>query len=115
MSVWALSPADPVDPTDVVRFVPAATSTDEMINQVGEIWLWVGLGALAFRTVHLFFLRDVQTGLVWITKIVTDPFQDIKTYWKAPLYPDARGADRPDARERPRARRVSDRTRRRIV
>ena len=35
---------------------------------------------------HLFFLRDVQTGLVWITKIVTDPFHDIKLYWKAPLY-----------------------------
>ena len=49
-----------------------------MIFQVGVIWLWVGLGALVFRTVHLFFLRDVQTGLVWITKIVTDPFQDIK-------------------------------------
>jgi hypothetical protein len=74
-SVWALSPA-----------ILWITSNEVTIYQVGEIWLWVGLGALLFRTVHLFFLRDVQTGLVWITKIVTDPFQDIKTYWKAPLY-----------------------------
>jgi hypothetical protein len=46
----------------------------------------VGLGGLLFRTVHLFFIKDVQTGLVWMTKIVTDPFHDIKLYYKAPLY-----------------------------
>jgi hypothetical protein len=27
----------------------------------------------------------VQTGLVWATKIVTDPFHDIKLYHKAPF------------------------------
>ena len=85
-SVWALSPAILwIQPTVFGLFPPIA-STEQAIFLVGEIWLWVGIGALAFRTVHLFFLRDVQTGLVWITKIVTDPFQDIKTYWKAPLY-----------------------------
>jgi hypothetical protein len=85
-SVWALSPAILWIKPTVWGLFPPITSTEMMINQVGEIWLWVGIGALAFRTVHLFFLRDVQTGLVWITKILTDPFQDIKTYWKAPLY-----------------------------
>ena len=34
---------------------------------------------------YLFFLRDVQTGLVWATKIVTDPFHDVKLYHRAPL------------------------------
>ena len=52
---------------------------------MAEIWLVVGLGGLLFRTVHLFFLQDVQTGLVWATKIITDPFHDIKLYHKAPL------------------------------
>src|SRR5215510_574831 len=85
-SVWALSPVILWIKPTVFGLFPPITSTEQAIFQVGEIWLWVGLGALAFRTVHLFFLRDVQTGLVWITKIVTDPFQDIKTYWKAPLY-----------------------------
>jgi len=85
-SVWALSPVILwIQPT-VFGLIPPITSTEQAIYQVGEIWLWVGISALAFRTVHLFFLRDVQTGLVWITKIITDPFQDIKTYWKAPLY-----------------------------
>src|SRR5690606_27042330 len=44
------------------------------------------LAGLLFRTVQLFFLYDVQTGLVWMTKILTDPFHDIKLYYKAPLY-----------------------------
>ena len=58
----------------------------DFVRHVGEIWLVVGIGALLFRTVQLFFLKDVQTGLVWLTKIITDPFNDAKIYWKAPLY-----------------------------
>ena len=85
-AVWALSPALLwLDPTFFGMFPPAAGS-GEFVRHVGEIWLMVGIGALLFRTVHLFFLKDVQTGLVWLTKIVTDPFNDVKTYYKAPLY-----------------------------
>ena len=83
--IWALSPAVLwIDPTGV-GFFHAHTTTTELVHQVGQIWLAVGLGGLLFRTVHLFFLRDVQTGLVWLTKIVTDPFHDLKLYWRAPL------------------------------
>jgi hypothetical protein len=31
-------------------------------------------------------LRDLETGLVWLTKIITDPFHDVKLYCKSPLY-----------------------------
>ena len=48
--------------------------------------LFIGIGGLAYRTVQLFFIKDVQTGLVWMVKILTDPFHDIKLYYKAPLY-----------------------------
>src|SRR5262249_45152774 len=51
------------------------------------MWLAIGLGGLIFRTVHLFFLKDVQTGLVWMTKILTDPFHDVMLYYRAPLHP----------------------------
>jgi hypothetical protein len=43
------------------------------------------VGGLVFRTVHLFFLKDVMSGLVWMTKILTDPFHDIYLYHKAPF------------------------------
>jgi hypothetical protein len=85
-AIWALSPALLwLDPTVFGLFAPP-TGAAEFVRRVGEIWLIVGIGALLFRTVHLFFLKDVQTGLVWLTKIITDPFNDVKTYWKSPLY-----------------------------
>jgi hypothetical protein len=86
MSVWALSPAVLyVDPTLFGLFEPH-TTTMEFIRHVAIIWLALGAGGLVFRTVHLFFLYNVQTGLVWATKILTDPFNDVKLYHKAPYY-----------------------------
>ena len=57
----------------------------DLIRNVGWIWLWLALAGLLFRMLQLFVQRDVQTGLVWVTKILTDPFHDIKLYHKAPL------------------------------
>ena len=86
MMIWALSPlvlwADPTlfgimsQPADWMGF----------INNMGLTWIAIGIGGLLFRTIQLFFIRDVQTGLVWSTKIITDPFHDIKLYYRAPLH-----------------------------
>jgi hypothetical protein len=84
-AVWALVPlALWLDPTFFGVF--AAHGGDGFVRHVGEIWLAVGVGALLFRTVQLFFLKNVQTGLVWATKILTDPFNDALIYAKAPFY-----------------------------
>jgi hypothetical protein len=86
MAVWALSPLLLwVDPT-LLGLFDAATARDQFVQHVGAMWFAIGIGGLLFRTVHLFFIRDVQTGLVWISKIITDPFHDVMLYWKAPLY-----------------------------
>ena len=86
MSVWALAPAVLwLDPTLLGLFSTNPEGA-EFIRRVGLIWLAIGLGGLAFRTVHLFFLQGVQTGLVWLTKIITDPFHDVYLYYKAPFY-----------------------------
>ena len=60
-------------------------SLEGFVRQTGELWLIIGAGGLLFRTIHLFFLKDVMSGLVWMTKILTDPFHDIYLYHKAPL------------------------------
>ena len=86
MTIWALSPLVLyLDPTLFGMFTPW-TSPADFMRQVAKVWLAVGIGGLLFRTVHLFFIRDVETGLVWMTKILTDPFSDLKLYYKAPLY-----------------------------
>jgi hypothetical protein len=86
IAIWAIAPFGLLlDPTYFGLF-EIATSRDDLINQVGVIWLAIGVGGLLFRTVQLFFIRDVLTGLVWMTKILTDPFNDIKLYYRAPLH-----------------------------
>ena len=85
MTIWALAPVVLyVDPTLFGVLTPWATPA-EFVRDVAKLWLAVGIGGLLFRTVHLFFIRDVETGLVWMTKILTDPFNDFKLYHKAPL------------------------------
>lgn len=85
MAVWAAAPVMLwIDPTLFGYFEPA-TGLESFMRHTGELWLAVGVGGLIFRTVHLFFIKDVMSGLVWMTKILTDPFHDIKLYYKAPL------------------------------
>jgi hypothetical protein len=86
LAIWAASPLPlRYDPTYFGIFKPHADGT-ELVRHVAQIWLAVGVGGVLFRTVQLFFFKDVQTGLVWATKILTDPFHDIKLYHKAPLF-----------------------------
>jgi hypothetical protein len=85
MSIWALSPI-PLwfDPTFFGIFTPH-TDAAGFVRHMAQIWLVIGAGGLIFRTVQLFFVKDVMSGLAWATKILTDPFHDIKLYHKAPL------------------------------
>jgi hypothetical protein len=86
MSIWALSPVLLLlDPT-VLGLLDAVATPADFMHNLGAVWLCIGLGGLGFRTVHLFLLKDVPTGLVWLTKIVTDPFHDVMLYYKAPLF-----------------------------
>ncbi len=86
MAVWVLSPLVLLMSPTLGGWLPAGEGWYGVANQVAVIWLAVAVGALAFRTVHLFFLYDVQTGLVWCTKILTDPFHDAALYHRAPLH-----------------------------
>ena len=86
LALWAASPLLLfIDPT-MLRTVEPHTTIGEFVRHLGYLWLALGVGGLLFRTVHLFKIRDVQTGLVWATKILTDPFHDIKLYYRAPGY-----------------------------
>jgi len=86
MVIWAASPLLLfVDPT-LFGLFKAPDSLADVIRNVGKLWLLIGAGGLLFRTVQLFFIKGVMDGLVWATKILTDPFHDIMLYWKSPLY-----------------------------
>ena len=86
LSIWAILPMMLYIEPGLFGMIEPWDNLTEWVRQVGAAWLILGVGGLLFRTVHLFFLKDVQTGLVWMTKILTDPFHDIILYHKAPLY-----------------------------
>jgi hypothetical protein len=86
MSAWVAGPALLWLAPSLGGLIEPAVGLSGYVHDVGMFWLALGVGGLLFRTVHLFFLFNVQTGLVWMTKILTDPFHDIYLYRKAPLF-----------------------------
>lgn len=86
MAIWALSPIGLYFDPSCLGFFDRYFIDTDYLHRLGLVWLAIGGGGLLFRTIHLFFLKDVQTGLVWLTKILTDPVHDLKLYYKSPLY-----------------------------
>jgi hypothetical protein len=85
-TIWGLSPLLLVFQPSLFGLFTPHTDLTSFLGNLSKLWIVLAIGALLFRTVHLFFLRSVQTGLVWFTKILTDPFHDIYLYHKAPLF-----------------------------
>ncbi|WP_218509159.1 hypothetical protein [Variovorax sp. dw_308] len=86
MALWAAAPLLLWSDRSLFGLMTPSAGFEGFARQVGMVWLWLGAGGLLFRTVHLFFIADVRTGLVWMTKVLTDPFHDILLYWRAPLH-----------------------------
>ena len=86
MAIWAASPLLLVADPTLLGIFAAHSGIGEFVRHTALLWLAIGIGGLLFRTVQLFFLRDLQTGLVWLVKILTDPFHDAKLYCRAPLH-----------------------------
>jgi hypothetical protein len=86
MGLWAATPAVLYFEPTLFGLLRAPAGPLEFLHNLGVMWLLLGVGGLAFRAVQLFVTKDLETGLVWVTKILTDPFHDIKLYHAAPLH-----------------------------
>ncbi len=86
LSIWAMLPMALYTQPGLFGLVETWNTWTDLIRQASTTSLILGVAGLVFRTVHLFFIKDIQTGLVWMCKILTDPFHDIYLYHKAPLY-----------------------------
>ena len=85
MAIWAASPlAFALSPTLFGLCRPAHSALG-VARHVGNLWLAVAGGGLLVRVVQLALTQSMTTGLVWATKILTDPFHDIMLYHRAPL------------------------------
>ena len=86
LAIWAASPLLLYFDRSLFGLWAPAADDAGFLHDVGLLWLGLGAGGLLFRTLHLFFIQDVRTGMVWMIKILTDPFHDLWLYYKAPLY-----------------------------
>jgi len=85
LTIWAVSPLLLIASPSLFGLITPAADWRAVANHVAGLWIVVGVGAVVVRSVHLMLIRDVQTGLVWTAKIVTDPFHDVLLYHRAPL------------------------------
>ena len=83
--VWLAIPAVVWASPTLGGLVAAPVDTLAALNRIGAAWIVLAGAGLLARSGYLAVTRNVQTGVVWFTKIVTDPFNDIKTYYKAPF------------------------------
>lgn len=83
LAIWAASPLLIWFDGTLFGLLPAPADVIGFVRNVG--WLWLGLAAagLMFRMLQLCVTKDVQTGVVWVTKILTDPFHDLQLYAKS--------------------------------
>jgi hypothetical protein len=86
MSAWALSPLLLWTSPSLLGLITPSPGATGFVRDVGLLWLSLGVAGLVFRMLQLIVTRDLETGLAWVTKVLTDPFHDIKLYWKAPLH-----------------------------
>jgi hypothetical protein len=86
MTVWAAMPVVLWAEPSLLGAIEPATSLAGYVHDVGIAWLALGVTGLAFRVAQLWWQQDLLTALVWMTKILTDPFHDIWLYHKAPLH-----------------------------
>jgi hypothetical protein len=86
MTVWVLIPLVLWFAPSLFGLIEPAASFNGFVHDVGIAWLALGITGLLFRVAQLWMQQSLMTGLAWMTKILTDPFHDIKLYCKAPLY-----------------------------
>jgi hypothetical protein len=86
MAVWVLIPLVLWLSPSVLGATRPAVGFDGWLHDVGIAWLALGVAGLVCRVLQLWVQQDLTTGLVWMTKILTDPFHDIWLYHKAPLH-----------------------------
>jgi hypothetical protein len=86
LSIWFAAPFLLWYSPSLFGLLDAQQVAHGLLYNISIAWLLIGIGAVIFRTVQLFFIKGVQSGLVWASKILTDPFHDIKIYHKAPYY-----------------------------
>jgi hypothetical protein len=86
LAVWLAIPAVLWFSPSLFGLIDPAVGFMDYLRDVGTAWLALAVVGLVFRVLQLWKQDRLRTGLIWLAKILTDPFHDIALYYKAPLH-----------------------------
>lgn len=86
MGLWALVPLVVWTQPSLFGGFEPYQSFAGFAREVGAVWLVLGAAGLLLRAGQLLMLVNALTAVVWVSKILTDPFHDIGLYRGAPLH-----------------------------
>ena len=86
LSVWALIPVVAYFAPQYVTWMVPEAYENTFLRLVGMAWLMLGDVGVVFRVGQLCIIDSGQAAFAWAVKIITDPFHDIKLYYRSPLY-----------------------------
>ena len=85
LAVWAAIPLVLWMQPSLFGLIEPASGVSGWLHDVGMAWLALALAGIAFRVLQLSLQGRPLEGVIWVTKILTDPFHDIALYWRSPL------------------------------
>lgn len=83
--VWIAAPLLLIASPTLFGLLPQPEGWLDGARNVGTIWFVIAVFAVLARSLYLIATHGFQTGIVWVSKILTDPLHDVKLYWRAPL------------------------------
>ena len=86
LSIWALIPVVAYFAPQYVTWMVPEAYEDTFLRLVGMAWLMLGVVGVVFRVGQLCIIDSGQAAFAWVVKIITDPFHDIKLYYRSPLH-----------------------------
>ena len=86
LSIWALIPVVAYFAPQYVTWMVPEAYENTFLRLVGMAWLMLGVVGVLFRVGQLCIIDSGQAAFAWAVKIITDPFHDIKLYYRSPLY-----------------------------
>jgi hypothetical protein len=86
LSAWALTPLVVWQSPTLLGIYAPYEGWYGFAHHLSVLWIVLGAVAVLLRTTYLCLTVEPRHGLVWMTKILTDPFHDVYLYYKAPFY-----------------------------
>lgn len=85
LGVWAAIPLLLWLQPALFGLIEPGVGVEGWLHDVGIAWLALAVTGIGFRVLQLSLQGRPMQGLIWVIKILTDPFHDIALYHRAPL------------------------------